>query len=94
MVDKSPSLARQREYLERRIELERRQISTAVDEWFEATAPIDHYAAKLAAYKKPALLIGGFLMARMIGKRPRKLFRWTQRGIGLYALAKNLRRFV
>ncbi|WP_027351508.1 YqjK family protein [Halotalea alkalilenta] len=87
---KSHSPAEQRRRIERRIELERRTIAAAVDEWHVATASIDRSVEKLARFKRPAMIIGGYFMLRVF-KRPGRLMRLAKRGIGLYALSRNLR---
>lgn len=83
------SFAQRRRALEARIRQERAEIGQAVHEWEVATARVDNTASKVMAYRKPIMAISGFLLLRRIKKSPSRLFKLGQRGVALYALARN-----
>jgi|GEM_PF-6094241 len=94
MADKPRSLAQQRRILEQRIQRNRRQLRDANEEWLNATASFDHAASRLMYFKKPILLVSGVVMARYLKRSPHKLVRMARKGIGFYALARNVRRLL
>lgn len=94
MANKPHSLAHQRRVLEQRIQHNRRQLRDANDEWLNATASFDQAASRLMYFKKPILLVGGVVLARYLKRSPHKLVRVARKGIGLYALVRNVRRLL
>lgn len=93
MAGNTLSLKKRRLLLEQRIQHERELIRDAADQWLEATAPIDRGVARLSAFKVPAMLAGGFIGLRLI-RKPGKLVALGKRGLGLYTLARSVRKLL
>lgn len=85
------SLKEQRQRLEQRIAIERQQLASAAQEWHDATAGFDQKMAKLAAWRKPLLAVGGVLLTRQLQRSPSKLLQLGKRAVALYAVTRNAR---
>ena len=76
--------------LEARISQQRLDVSHAMRELKEATAPIDRGWAKVQQYRGPLVLVGGLIAARG-GFRPKKGLSLLKRGLMGWVMIRRLR---
>ncbi|GHC31106.1 hypothetical protein GCM10010082_26730 [Kushneria pakistanensis] len=90
---KKDELAARRHRFEQRIMQERLQITSAVRDWHEATAPIDQGWQQLARYKGPILLGSGVLVT-MLSRSKGRVGRMLKRSIVAYTMARRAKKMI
>ncbi|WP_438766707.1 YqjK family protein [Kushneria sp. TE3] len=90
---KKDELAARRHRFEQRIMQERLQITSAVRDWREATAPIDHGWQQITRYKGP-ILLGSGLLVTLLSRNKGRVGRLFKRSVVVYTMARRARKMI
>ncbi|RKD85866.1 YqjK family protein [Kushneria marisflavi] len=90
---KKDELAARRHRFEQRIMQERLQITSAVRDWNEATAPIDHAWRQIVHYKGP-ILLGSGLLVTMLSRNKGRVGKLFKRSVVIYTMARRAKKMI
>ncbi|ARS51596.1 YqjK-like family protein [Kushneria konosiri] len=90
---KKAELATRRHRFEQRIIQERLQITSAVRDWNEATAPIDHAWQRVSHYKGP-ILLGSGLLVTLLSRNKGRVGKWFKRSVVVYTMARRAKKMI